>query len=280
MSVESKKLCKFAQLKLENFISEYKNCKKEITEEHVHDIRVALRRLMALTEIMYPLLDISKKKSKNNIKLMKQKFKMFGPLRNIHISILYIDNMKKDFPDLESFSNHLNILEKDLSKKLSKEFNKMEISDIKKISELLQKKISKISKTDDVYNMLLTSAITSFEDVVSLLEKADPDDIKSIHKVRIAFKKFRYMIEVIDSINPVGQDFHDNMKSIQDILGNIQDLSVIELLLCDFIEKEHPAECGILSIEYHELLKRQKSLVNSFLQSKEKIYSLDPGNIR
>ncbi len=280
MSVESKKLCEFAHVKLENFISEYKNCKKELTEEHVHDIRVALRRLMALTEIMYPLLEVSKRRSKNNIKLMKQKFKTFGPLRDIHTSILYIDDMKNDFPDLESFLKHLNILEEDLSKKLSKEFNKMEISDLKEISESLQKKMSKISKTDDIYKMLLASARTSFEDVISLLEKADSDDIKSIHKVRIAFKKFRYMIEVIDSINPVGRDFHDNMKAVQDILGNIQDLSVVEGLLCDFIEKEHPAECGILSIEYHELLKRQKALVESFLKSKEKLCSLNPRNIQ
>lgn len=279
MSIESKKLSEFAQVKLEKFIREYKNCKKEFTKKHVHDIRIALRRLMALTEIVNPILGVSDKKTKNSLKLIKQKLKMFGPLRDVHISLLYIDEMQKEFPDLEAFFDHLNVLEGSLSKDLSKEFKKMDISNIKEISESLQKKLSKESKSDNLYDMLLSSATASFNNVISLLEDARPEDIASIHSVRIAFKNFRYMIEVIDSINPVGQDFHDNMKSVQDVLGIIQDLNVVEGLLCDFIEKKHPAECGILSIEYHELLKRQKSLVDSFLQSSEKIYSLDPHNL-
>ena len=63
----------------------------------------------------------------------------------------------------------------------------------------------------------------------------DPAQPATIHRVRIAFKAFRYMVEII---HPALQDFpYENLKLMNDyqsLMGEIQDNEVIMQTLADF----------------------------------------------
>ena len=57
-------------------------------------------------------------------------------------------------------------------------------------------------------------------------EKIDSDKPKSIHKVRIAFKKFRYACELMTDVLWLSEDEVGKMKAFQKRLWKIQDTEV------------------------------------------------------
>jgi len=278
MCSDSEKILDFSKSKWEKFKTEYKGCKKEISAENVHDIRVSLRRLMALNEILSPLLGISDKKAKKRCTLIKKNIKLFGPLRDVHIAIDHIQSLNADFPESRPFYNHLICMENKLSRRLSKNIESVDYRQIKHISNSLIRHISSCSEDSRLYSGLCQGAAYAFYDVMSKLQAASSDDMKSLHIVRVAFKRFRYMTEVIDRLNPLCQNSHDAMQQLQDSFGYIQDISVIEGLVSEFLNKNPSGSNSVRGIE-EELLKRQEDAAALLLCSTSLLDSLNPSRI-
>jgi len=77
--------------------------------------------------------------------------------------------------------------------------------------------------------------------VIQLYERVDPAQPDTIHRLRIAFKKFRYMVE---SVHPIlegfAEDYLKRMHDYQALMGDIQDMEVALQKLSEF-DKHAPA---------------------------------------
>jgi CHAD domain-containing protein len=73
-----------------------------------------------------------------------------------------------------------------------------------------------------------------------LKERATSDDTSTIHKTRVAFKKFRYLVERLASHLPgVSKELLEAMRQYQTILGEIQDAEVMLRAFDKFARKRH-----------------------------------------
>ena len=79
---------------------------------------------------------------------------------------------------------------------------------------------------------ILLSRFEAFETCAQQARAAVPD---TLHKARIAFKKYRYTWDSLEPFFPRSENMDINLKSIQNFLGDIQDGVVLNTLLFKFL---------------------------------------------
>jgi CHAD domain-containing protein len=119
---------------------------------------------------------------------------------------------------------------------------------------------------------LLRSVDGAFARTARLRARVDPKRTKTIHRTRIAFKKFRYMAEALAAHLPgANEKTLAAMHHYQTMMGDIQDIEVLLGTLDKFLGKEHvpPGPARYLR---EELLRRRNWLVRVFM---DHAYQLD-----
>jgi CHAD domain-containing protein len=129
---------------------------------------------------------------------------------------------------------YLQAVEEDLLKTLRKKLKVIDLFDVSKRMRKTRESIVSETKED------LVSQILQAVDDAYLLTKQrhgwiNPSQPATIHRVRIAFKGFRYMVEIV---HPLLDGFPEaNLKLMNDyqsLMGEIQDVEVIMQTLADF----------------------------------------------
>src|SRR5262245_42484373 len=105
----------------------------------------------------------------------------------------------------------------------------------------------------------------------------DPDDPKSFHALRIAFKKFRYAIEFMEPFLPfVNNRFLEKLRKYQTGLGDIQDSQAMleRLADCRKLMPGHERELDALE---SQLTKKRVSDIQTFLEKAGSLAKFWPG---
>ncbi len=109
--------------------------------------------------------------------------------------------------------------------------------------------------------------VNAFDD-----EVADAS-IKRLHKLRIETKKLRYLVEFLrDVLGCESEQIVDEMKLVQDHLGNLNDSFVASMMISEFLEEVKPDQFeesigdGVASAEEYLFLKREEcaNLITTF----------------
>jgi CHAD domain-containing protein len=105
-----------------------------------------------------------------------------------------------------------------------------------------------------------------------LVQAADP---KTIHRVRIAFKRFRYMVEALAPLLPAVTDKHlQAMRTYHTMMGEVQDMRVLLAALEEFMEQEGADPATVrLQAEY---LRRRERLIRRYVHAARQVRLLWP----
>lgn len=214
--------------------SELKTCRHEFSEEAVHDFRVAARRLLSSLDLLRAL--IQDPRIQKIRRILKDQLDNLDDLRDVQVLLADISEMIHEIPALHPFQEYLQHKEKKLLRAARKEIKSLKIADLSTRVRKLNKAIETCTQTEP--DAGLFSAVDEAYAVVSqryaLIDPAQP---ATIHRLRVAFKKFRYMIEIIYPIleNPPA-DYLKRMHNYQAAMGDIQDMEVALQELADFGE--------------------------------------------
>ena len=200
-----------------SLVLNYKEIEKSISEQDIHDKRVILRRI-------FPVLAAFKMKP-TKVKNGEKAFKLFGQLRDIQVQILKLDSVEQT-TEIAEYIAFLKMNELKLSQKVIRFCKKKELGfpSIKKKSHVPELKI--YAKANDL--------LAKLEKKIQTRSK---DKSYDIHKIRIEFKKFRYIVEILFSINNVEDTKLEKIKKFQDILGEIQDDEILMVGISRFFKK-------------------------------------------
>ena len=188
-------------------IEQYHDIEKESTEKEIHDKRVTLRRI-------FPILNAYKMDFSTVINGEKS-FNLFGNLRDIQVQLIKLESINQS-PEIQEYITFLKARESKLKKKVRK------FSEKKELTFPVIKKKRTLDKSD-----ILCKADKSLHKIISKIRSSNIDDAKDIHKIRIEFKKFRYVVEVLSYIEKIEETKLENLKQYQDKLGEIQDYTVL-----------------------------------------------------
>ena len=217
--------------RLNKFNKELDNCRKHPSVDAVHDLRVAIRRLnssLSFAKIFYS--DKRFEQCKTELMSLMQPM---GKLRDTHVQAEMIENLfTRIGPGLNEYLKLLWQEEKRQGKMALRVAVSFKPAACKKLLKIMNREDSEANSTDklDAFfeksNQLLQSR---FVDVMAFSPQVvDPANLKALHQLRIAFKKYRYTIEIFRPLLTTYQaTLLEQMQAFQSLLGDIHDLDVL-----------------------------------------------------
>ena len=218
----------------DKYQADLKTCRREFSEEAVHDFRVATRRLLSLFDLLRAVMPDPRIQKMRRV--LKDQLDNLDDLRDVQVLLADISETIHEIPALLPFQGYLQHKEKKLLRAAHKEIKWLKIESLSKRAYKLSQ-IIEVSTQPDLKASLFSAVDEAYAIVTQRYALIDPAQPSTIHRLRIAFKKFRYMIEVIYPVlqNPA-PDYLKRLQGYQAAMGDIQDMEVALHELADFEE--------------------------------------------
>jgi CHAD domain-containing protein len=178
----------------DKYQTELKTCRREFSEEAVHDFRVTTRRLLSALDLLRAVIhDPGIQKTR---RILKDQLDDLDDLRDAQALLADISENIHETPNLQPFKDYLRPKEKHLMRLAHKDIKSLKMETLSKRIQRLNQTIKEFKQTD-----LNTSVFSAVDEAYVIVNQryalVDANQPATIHHLRIAFKKFRYMIEVI-----------------------------------------------------------------------------------
>jgi CHAD domain-containing protein len=245
---------------------EWDRTRRHYSEDAVHDLRVASRRLIAVLDTLQSLVD--NPEIQQCRRRVKKSLGALGPLRDLQVQLLSVTKLARRFAQLKRFQKSLTEKEARTAKgvrKLLKKGPKLgrAIAQVKSCIEGRLNEKAIIGIVDKRYR-----------EVIRLGKLVDPSDTATIHRVRLAFKKFRYTAEVVRPLikNEVTSARLKQFHAFQTMMGNIQDTEVLSAKLAKWAGKK---EKRIEDVKpaLAELDRQKEKAVATFMKSAHRVHA-------
>jgi CHAD domain-containing protein len=217
-----------------------KRCQKHFSEDAVHASRVETRRLLATLELLgafIPEHDLRKAR-----RALKQHLAIFGELRDTQVQLIYVGRMAGTFPDARAFYNWLQARKSRFTRESRKAIKHIHTQRLGRRLAAFEKEIRRQRKqitSEQAFAIVQRAMNQAFARVARLCRHVRAGDTETIHRTRIAFKRFRYMVEALAPLLPaVTPDHRRAMRGYQCMMGDIQDMEVLLAALDKFVQKE------------------------------------------
>jgi len=255
-----------------DYRAQSKTCRREFSEEAVHDLRVAGRRLMAVLDIVRTV--NPHPRVQKTRRFLKEQLDDLDELRDVQVMLVEVSETIERMPQLRSFQEHLQKREKRLLRTALKQVRASKPSGWNKRIDKIQSALEKESHKPDFQARLLQTVDNAYIRTTQAYDQMDGAQAATIHRVRIAFKKFRYMAEIAMPMVPdPPESYFKSMHDYQSAMGDIQDVEVFLNSLTDFAERmPHPAGTDDASLDLKPIRrfykKRHTELVAAYFEDK------------
>jgi CHAD domain-containing protein len=268
MTRQPKILLQSMEERWKNYRAQLKICRHEFSEEAVHDLRVATRRLLALLDILRAL--DSHPRIQKARKALKGQLDTLDELRDVQVMLVEATGTIESLPELKPFLEHLHEQEKVLLCTARKQTKASPLSELNKRVEKIKLMMGEYSFEKDSNERLLRVVDQAYLNAARAFGQIEASQPTTIHSLRITFKKFRYMVEIVHPILPDFPESHfKRMHDYQSLMGNVQDVEIFLSVLTVFEESGAPS-CDLEPVRrFYE--RRRNDLITTFMEDKGKL---------
>ncbi len=256
---------------------ELRRCQKSFSEETVHELRIAARRLQATLELLAPFLPAPKLGKAHA--LLKSHLDIFDDLRDTQVQLQTVAKLRRAFPAARAFHSFLRKREERYTRRARREIKRVKSG---RVAELIGDCRDQIGRRHRRYSsreantMLLGSMDAAFANTVRLKLQIRARDTSTIHRTRIAFKRFRYMLETMAKEWPrVNKRLLASMHRYQTRMGDIQDTEVLLQALDRFCSRNRVEPDSGRRLRA-ELARRRQRLLRTYLHSADQLFAFWP----
>jgi CHAD domain-containing protein len=246
---------------------ELKRCQDRLSEGTIHNCRVGARRLLATVELLGGFLSAGRVRKVE--RALKRHLSTFDDLRDTQVQLPIIKKLEPRFPAAGAFYAFLQKRENRLIKSTRRNIKRVGTQRLERLvaagRDEIQGRRKQCPPPKAVF-LLLNSVDRAFAYASRLRAQIDPLDTDTIHRARVAFKKFRYMVETLAPCLPVRTPrLLDSMRHYQTMMGHIQDAEVLRQALERFLRKKRLAAEAARRLREELLLRRQR-LIGDYLE--------------
>ncbi len=272
-------LARLAVRRWRNYRRRAKRCRKVFSEASVHQLRISLRRLIAVLDLVRALLPATKLKRIRR-RLQKQLSRL-SRLRDAQIQMQYLDELEPAYPQVRRFRRELARRETRLIQKARKRIRLVKAGKIIRANaqRLVSRPLEPNSRSVDLRSAAALSEELerTFTKVLDRQRRLQADDPATIHRLRVVFKKFRYAVESLASVLPaIDSQRLKELREFQALLGQVQDFRVLLAGLKESSRRGGHARAKTLPPVRHELERRMKSAISKVMQAREQIATFWP----
>jgi CHAD domain-containing protein len=250
------------------YLTELERCREEFSNEAIHDFRVAARRVMAVIRLLNTM--SPRHRLRKIIRTLKEQLDDLDDLRDTQVILAEISETVHELPELQIFQERQKRQEDKLFRVLRKKIKKFSIQELSK--RMRKTHDSFLTGTsDDLGPTVLQVVDDAYGITKERLSSVDQVRPITIHRVRIAFKTFRYMVE---TVHPLLNDFPEiNLKYMHDyqsLMGDVQDAEVFLQTLIDF--SEHASLIDLDAIHrYYE--RRHAEAISAYAEDMNQLHT-------
>lgn len=256
------------------FASQLAKTRKRATEKAIHDLRVSIRRFIAVLDIIrtiVPGAGLSKIH-----KGVKRLLSALSELRDVQVQIMTARGLVEEFNVLNLFLTLLLVREKQIIRAMHAELRGFRIEQINPavagIEKELQTVLADPMLRDAAKAIVLGALAKTFSRAVQLKPASLSGKGNRVHRLRIAFKRFRYTVEALEAILPnVTKRMMKAMDAYQIRMGNIQDIDVLIAGIRDHAKRHRRLSQTQFKLLIEKLMERRRELVLEFLSSVDEL---------
>ncbi len=241
-------------------------CREDFSKRAVHDLRTSIRRLLAALDVVGFVVSGSRVEKLSD--RLKDQLDGFGDLRDIQVMLDAVTENVGTLPTLEPFQEYLKKREKKKQRSGERHVKDIKLGGVKKRLLKIREMLEDLSQ-EEVNGKLPQAADEAYLTVIQRYGEMEPKQLVSIHHLRVAFKKFRYMVEVIHHCLPAFPTSQlKRMHDYQTRMGNIHDTEVLLETLEAFAENDDSYDPDPVRRFYKRILEKALS---DYLESKAEI---------
>jgi len=239
---------------------------------------VASRRLISQFDLLGSI--VSDATVGKGRRVLRRRVKALGALRDTQLQCAFIAERLDEFPELAAVYRSLQRRERSLLKGAAAEFRVFKLRKIRRFVDdllgIIVDHMTNFAKGKQLCSTVFWVANDAYLEVARRQQAVDLQDLSTVHSMRIAFKRFRYIMEAL-SPHVTGFD-HRKLRTLagyQRRMGAIQDLVVIQNCVSTFAGQNSAASKQLDSFSKY-LLERRTRAVRSFARSADKLSELWP----
>jgi len=251
----------------QRYRKELKRCQRKFTEKAVHDSRVAARRLLATIELLESFL--RPEIVKEGRQLIKEHLDIFDDLRDTQVQLVAVNSLQATFPATRTFCGWLDKREERFRTQTR---NCVKQSRIKPLAEMIAaserqfEKRLKGTRGKAATGLLVRAVERAFRRASQLRARIDRRRTETIHRTRVAFKRFRYMMELLADYWPADEKMLAEMQHYQTMMGDIQDAEVLLRSFDKFVRKKNIRSESAIQLR-EELVRRREWLIKVYMDA-------------
>jgi len=262
----------------QDYRKDFARCRRKFSKKSVHQFRVESRRLLSTTGVLAAVMPGKSLKAASHA--LKKRLRIFARLRDTHVQLEAVAELEPDLPELKAFRRSLTKRKRRLKKCVVRKFQHTGLRKVAQPIGAVRKKLRLMVREHQWKKGNLRALEEAWEKAFAKVEERfhaiDPEDPATIHRTRLAFKKFRYMTEALQPILPgVNNRMLKRMHDYQNRMGAIQDATVLRASLEKFLRKQQCRAADAARIRA-ELERRRAALIAQFMGEAEQLFDFAP----
>jgi CHAD domain-containing protein len=207
---------------MKQVLKELDKAAQELAPDPVHDLRVALRRCRSMAEGLRAIdPDLSWKKMR---KAGKELFTALGELRDVQVMMQWTTKIgAADDPVTLALLDNFRQQEPTLKQHVHEAFARFDRRQWERWAQSLPSRAARVPLGGEAFQCLALERLARARRMQSAALK--PGNVAALHRLRIALKKFRYVVE--NFLPDRHEQWAQGLKQMQDLLGDIHDLDVL-----------------------------------------------------
>ncbi|HEY5550302.1 MAG TPA: CHAD domain-containing protein [Opitutaceae bacterium] len=259
------------------YLKRLKRCRAKITKRAIHRSRVQTRRLFSQLDLLEGFIPANELKKAR--RPLKRHHALFRDIRDTQVQLAIVDDSIGRFVGAPAFAGWLQRKEVRVGGKARAALKRIKTKRLGQRLAAFEKKLMRCGRRMNkarASQMLRTSVVRMFDRVVDLDRKVDGKQPRTIHRVRVALKRFVYMIEALpESISGMTDHRLRAMRDYIAKLGAIQDVEVLLGGLKKFARKPGSLKVSVDAM-FMEFSRRREKLIQEYLQSRSELSRLKP----
>lgn len=252
-------------------------CQQKFSETAVHDLRIETRRLLALLDLLRALhFEDSLRKTRRTF---KKRLDAFDELRDTQVQLLLLKPLRRDFPEAREFELILRRREKRLIGELQREIKRTKQVQLERRLKALAKELRETgggSSPQRTRALAAAALRESFNHVAVLRGRVRRMRTETIHRLRVAFKRYRYASELLQPLFPrLRAGRLRRMQAYQGLMGDIQDMEVLIAAVQQAVQLALLPARNVRSL-LQELRRRRRALIDNFLTAADRLSEFRP----
>ncbi len=255
------------------FRSLVQSLRRKVKKDNIHDVRVAVRRINALLDLLretVPVPDASRLR-----KRLKKCMKSVGDLRDTQVQRALVDDLADTLPDASVYGRELKQREKKLRRRARRDMRDVHLRSLRRLKDKIQAQLAphwSHHLQERQRSQAMGGVDRAFSTVVEARRRLDVTHPETVHAMRVAFKKFRYMVEVLQPLlSGVGKSQLASMHAFQGMMGDIHDLDVLTRDVSRV--RQHSHRPVRLAAVQDELAHRLLMATDAFMAASDELFT-------